>query len=120
MSDEEYLKQIGMALDVYSSYDKYLLTGDFNIEETDACLSDFLFEHNAKNLVKDPTCFKSVHNPSCIDLFLTNNYRNFQNTITVSTGLSDCHKMIMTVMKTRDYKTFVENNFLNDLNGRLR
>ena len=43
--------------------------------------------------------FKSVSNPSCIDLFLTNNPHKFQNTTAFSTGLSDYHKMIITVIK---------------------
>lgn len=52
---------------------------------------------------------------------VTNSYRSFKVTKTVSTGLSDFHKMIVTVMKTtvpkakpkiikyRDYKNFDEN-----------
>ena len=63
-------------------------------------LEDFLFEHNAKNLVKENTCFKSLDNPSCIDLFITNSHQSFQNTTTVATGLSDFHKMVVTVLKT--------------------
>ena len=35
------------------------------------------------------TCFKNAENPSCIDLFLTNFYRSFQNTTRVTTGLSE-------------------------------
>ena len=70
------------------------------MEEQKTCLSDFLFEYQAKNLVKDKTCFKSIENPSCIDLFITNSCMSFQNTTAVSTGLSDFHKMIVTVMKT--------------------
>ena len=52
--------------------------------------------------------------------------------MTVSTGLSDFHKMIITVMKTtfpkaepkiviyRDYKNFIENDFRNDLREGLQ
>ena len=72
----------------------------FIVEEEESCLKEFLFEYNAKNLVQENTCFKSIDNTSCIDLFLTNSYQNFQNTITVATGLSDVHKMAVTVMKT--------------------
>ena len=57
------------------------------MEEEERCLKEFLFEYNAKNLVKEKTCFNSIDKPSCIDLFLTNSYQNFQNTTTVSTGL---------------------------------
>ena len=37
---------------------------------------------------------------SCIDLILTNNAMAFQNTTTVFTGLSDFHKLVLTVLKT--------------------
>ena len=37
---------------------------------------------------------------SCIDLILTNNAMAFQNTATVFTGLSDFHKLVLTVLKT--------------------
>ena len=127
LSDEDFFEQISLALDVYSNYDKYLLAGDFNIEENDSCLSNFLYEHNSKNIVKQKTCFKSIDNPSCIDLFITNCCRSFQNTAAISTGLSDFHKMIVTVMKYtvpkdrpkivqyRDYKKFTENSFRIEL-----
>ena len=47
----------------------------------------------------EDTCFKNTLNPSCIDLFIRNSPLSFQNTIAVSTGLSDFHKMVITVMK---------------------
>ena len=62
-------------------------------------LSDYIYEQNLKNIVSFPTCFKSVENPSTIDLFLTNKSKCFQNTIGVSTGLSDFHKMVATSFK---------------------
>ena len=90
-------------------------------------MSDFLNKHECKNIVKDKTCFKSTENPSCIDHFLTNSQNSFQSTFTVSTGFSDFHKMVLTVLKVkiekqtsqkmtyRDYKKFDENNFNKDL-----
>ena len=131
LKDIEYLEEVGLALDVYSSYDKFLLAGDFNMEEEETLLKEFLNDYQAKNLVKENTCFKSLHNPSCIDLYITNSYRSFQHTSTVSTGLSDCHKMIVTVMKTtcpkmdpeviiyRCYKKFSEDGFRSDLKIKL-
>ena len=100
LKDIEYFEQVGLALDVYSNYDKFLLAGDFNVEEEENCLRDFLFHYNAKNLVKENTFFRSIDNPRCIDLFLTNSYRNVQNTTTLATGLSNFHKMAITVLKT--------------------
>ena len=76
-----------------------MLIGDFNAEESEPCLSQFLFEMNAKNIVKEPTCFKSLSNPSCTDLVITNGSSNFQNTKAISTGLSDFHKMVVSVLK---------------------
>ena len=60
----------------------------------------FVYEHELHNLAKERTCFKSVQNPSCIDLILTNNAMAFQNTRTAFTGLSDFHKLVLTVLTT--------------------
>ena len=77
-----------------------MLVCDFNAEESEPCLSQFLYGYNsAKNIVKESTCFKNVLNPSCIDLFITNSPLSSQNTVAVTNGLSDFHKMVITVMK---------------------
>ena len=101
------------------------------MEEGVETLSEFLFEHNARNLVKENTCFKNPDKPSCIDLFLTNSYLSFQNTTTVATGLSDFHNMAVTVLKTtfpkappkvihyRDYKKFHVHAFRAELKTHL-
>ena len=68
-------------------------------DESEPCLPQFLFEMNAKNTVKEPTCFNSLSNPSCIDLVITNSFSNFQNTKATSTSLSDFHKMVVSVLK---------------------
>ena len=131
LSKHDFLGEITFALDKYSSYDKILLAGDFNMDREEEVLVDFLFEIDLKNLVKEKTCFKSLENPSCIDLFLTNCPLSFQNTTTVATGLSDFHKMVVTVMKTtfpkaepqilyyRDYKNFDLYKFRADLREQL-
>ena len=73
------LKHVNYDLDTYrQTFDKFLLAGDFNIEETDPIMSEFLFKNDSKNLVQQKTCFKSTNNPSCIDLFVTNSPRSFQ------------------------------------------
>ena len=78
-------------------YERYMLIGDFNAEEPEPCLSQFLLEMNAKNIVKEPTCHKTLSNPSYIDLVITNSPSSFQNTKAISTRLSDFHKMVITV-----------------------
>ena len=118
-SDEDFFNHVQNGLDIYSKfYDKYMLIGDFNADESELCLLQFRFEMNAKSIVKKPTCFKSLSNPSCIDIVITNSYSNFQNTKAILTGLSDFHKMVVSVLKHtfpryapkelvyRDYKNF--------------
>ena len=68
-SDQYFFENIGKAHDKYSKhYYKFMLVGDFNAEESEPCLSQFLFEYNAKNIAKEKTGFKNALNPSCIDL----------------------------------------------------
>ena len=45
-------------------YERFILIEDFNVEELEPCLLQFLFEMNAKNIIKEPTCYKSLSNPS--------------------------------------------------------
>jgi hypothetical protein len=123
---EDFFGELSMSLDRYSNYEKFLIAGDFNMEEGEEVLDDFLSAHGARNLV-EPTCFKSLDSPSCIDLFLTNSSRSFQNTTTVATGLSDFHRMSVTVLKTtfpkaapkiihyRDYRGFDVRAFRGEL-----
>ena len=57
---------------------------------------------------------------NCIDLFITNSRLSFQSTIAVSNGLSDFHKMVITVQRYyRDYKHFDRTKFKNNLNEKL-
>ena len=83
----------------------------------------FCNQYKLKSLNKEPTCFKNVNKPSCIDLFLTNNSKCFEDCLTLETGLSDFHKLVVTIMKTkherfapkvvnyRDYKNFDTKTF---------
>ena len=78
-NDDYYFEKVTHALDIYAKdYQRFLLTGDFNTEQHEPILSSFLFQHNSTNLVKGKTCFKSVYNPSCIDLFITNSLMSFK------------------------------------------
>ena len=120
------------SLDTYiPKYDKFILTGDFNAEDSEPELRDFLDIYDAENLQKEKTCFKNLDNPSCIDLIITNNPMSFLTTTTVTNGLSDFHKLSLTVFKSylvkrkpkvvtyRDYKGFTEDVFKKDLKSAL-
>jgi exonuclease III len=125
---DNYLSILGPALDFYmSKYENWLLIGDLNSELQEHSMNEFCNLYNLHNLVKEPTCYKNLLNPSSIDLLLTNKPKSFQNTFTIETGLSDFHKMIVTVLRSfipkqtpicikyRDFKTFNSVAFNNAL-----
>ena len=127
-----YFETLVKALDFYRpKYENIILLGDFNTKETEQVMEDFIFEQDLTNLVKFPTCYKNVNNPSSIDLILTNKPNCFQNTTGISTGLSDFHKMIVTSLKLtfsknkpiervyRDMKKFNRESFRNELTTEL-
>ena len=76
--------------------------------------------------------FKSITNPSCIDLLITDSPNSFQHTTTVAVGISDFHNMAVTVLKTtfpkappkiityRDYKNFIMADFRKELRAKIR
>ena len=86
-------------------------------------------------MTNKPTCYKNPDKSTCIDLILTNCLGSFQNFSVIETGLSDFHKMIVTVIKTtyrkieprvinyRNYKSFSYEGFreslLENLKGNL-
>ena len=80
------------------TYDNLLLIGDFNSETEEENMKDICDIYNLKNLISNPTCFKSVENPTSIDVFLTNRHNCFQNSCVIETGICDHHKMIITVL----------------------
>ena len=102
--------------------------GDLNSGVSENCLNGFCNANSLKTLNRDPTCFKNL---SCIDLFLTNRQQCFQQTCAIETGISDFHKMVVTVMKThykkqktkaihyRIYKHFHEQSFNFEFNNEL-
>ena len=78
-------------------------------------------------MVNKVMCYKNQGKPTCMDLILTNCPGSFQNSCVVETGLSDFHKMVVTVMKTsyrksqpkiihyRNYKNFSNDIFRDSL-----
>ena len=66
----DHLHCIGRGIDFYSSkYDNFVVLGDLNTEISNSFMEQFCASYNLKSLIKEPTCFKSVDNPSCIDLY---------------------------------------------------
>ena len=106
--------------------------GDFNSSQKELCMRDFCETYGLVNLINEPTCYKNPQNPSSIDIILTNNASNFQDSKTIETGLSDHHKMTISVLKTymkkkdsvkinyRSYRNFITINFRKELSNALQ
>ena len=101
----------------------------------DSSTKIFCSNLNLTSMINKPTYYKNPDKPTCIDLILRNCPGSFQNSCVIETGLSDFHKMIVTVMKTSyrkieprvinywDYKSFPNEGFreslLENLKGKL-
>ena len=83
---------------VHYRYENFITLGDFNIEEKQEEIKMFMELYQLKNLIKEPTCFKSDY-PKFIDLIITNRPSSFQSSGMIETGLSDFHSMIVTILK---------------------
>ena len=116
-----HLENLTQSLALYSSshYENFIIIEDFNVEANDSAVSVFSHTYDLKSLIKEPTCYNL--------LVLTNKPRSFQRSCVNETGLSDFHKMTVTVTKTlfeklqprvvsyRDYKHFENDKFRTGL-----
>ena len=95
-----HLEQVGCYLDDYlTTYDRFLLLGDMNAEPDNQNIIDFCQAYSCKNLINKKTCFKNPKKPSCIDLMITNVPKSFQGSAVIEIGLSDFHKLTLSIMK---------------------
>ena len=128
-----HLNSIGNKLnELCIKYENFILFGDFNSEMHEDAMNVFCAIYNLKNLVNEPTCFKNTENPSCIDLILTNKPSFFQMTSVIETGISDFHKLTITMLKSSfikqvpkilkytNFKRFNNECFRNDLLYEIR
>ena len=129
---KDYLLQTKNAIDFCSkSYENIMLIVDFNAEISDSHMNSFCVIYHLKSLIKEPSCYKNPEKLTCIDLILTNSPRQFQATLTLETGLSDFHKMVLAAFKSesphqkpkmisyRNYKHFDKNNFAKEIKNTL-
>ena len=118
-SQSDQLDKLDNTLDVYFNYENILLVGDFNVQIGETCFDTFLYQHELEKVNKEPTCSKNSENPS------------FFKTNTLFTGLSDFHKLVLSVFKTtfckskpkeityRNFKNFEEESFNQELRNNL-
>ena len=127
---------LSKSLDLFTTKNERLLfLGDFNAGMEDSSIKIFCSNYNVTSMINKPTCYKNPDKLTCTDLILTNYPGSFQNSCVIETGLSDFHKMIVTVMRLsyrkteprvisyRDYKSFSNEGFreslLENLKGKL-
>ena len=127
-----HLENLTKSLAVYSSnYENLIILGDFNVSIDNSYMAGFCDTYDLRSLITEPTCYKSPENSTCIDLILTNHPRSFQNSCEFETGLSDYHKITVTIMKAsfqrlqpriinyRDYKRLQNDVFREELLSEL-
>ena len=66
-------------------HENVILMGDLNSEISEERMDILCNTYHCKCLVKEPTCFKNINNPSCVDLILTNKSLFFQHTKVIET-----------------------------------
>ena len=99
---------LNCALGVYSTF---LLLGDFNIYLDDERLREFCNSFSLGHLIKIPTCYMDA-NPSSIDHIIRNMTFLFMKPCTVETGVSDYHKLIISICRMTFAKVKVKNSFI--------
>ena len=93
-----HIQNISRGLDFYlSKYDNFIILGDFNAEISNTIISEFCATYNLKKPILECTCFKSLENPNCIHLILTNWRKCFQNSNVFEARLRDFHKLTFTL-----------------------
>ena len=65
----------------------------------------FCSAYNFKSLIQGPTCFKNPGKPNTIDHILTNCRNCFHDSGVYETGLSNFHRLTLTVLKVYHSKT---------------
>ena len=101
----------------------YMYIGDLNYDFLDekrcaplVSVCDIL---DLTNLVKRPTCFTKIADPTLNDVILTISPNNCMNVLNFNCGISDDHNLISVQIKGNinpaSFKNFSEENFVNDL-----
>ena len=138
MTDQIFENDCSMTLDKISTkYEHYILLGDLNFDmlckQKSSPLMNLCDVFDLQNLIKKPTCYTQHHNPSLVDVILTNSdyVSKISGTCNFSSGLSDVHNVIACQLKFeipenkskwcnyRSFKHFDANVFNNDLQNKL-
>ena len=127
-SYSSHLNVITKALGTYyGKYENVVFLGDFNAGIEETTMKSFFKSYNLTNLIKQPNCFKTPEKLRCVDLILASRPKSFQSTCVIDTGLSDFHRMTVSVLKRhfrklpprlisyKDFSSYRNANFINSL-----
>ena len=78
-------------------------------------MSNFLYQLDFYNFVKVGTSFENSSKATSIDLFLATKNTHFQNIVAVCSGLTDFHKLVLTVLNASFEKKQTLQNFTQGL-----
>ena len=90
----------GESCSLSSKYENFLIIGSFNAQASDTSVKGLCDIYSSKHLIKEPVFYINLINPKCLDPLLTNRQSSFQNSCAIDTGLSDVHKMAVTVQRS--------------------
>ena len=76
-SHNYFFDNIDKDLDVYSSYERVALAGDFNVQAGEKWFDTFLYQHELTSIKRYPTCYENPNNSSCMDHILKNSPKSF-------------------------------------------
>ena len=129
---ETFFEEINLSLStIVNEHDNII--GDLNLNtksKNNGYYSDLCDTSDLTNLIKANTYFKSW-NQTFFDVILTNWPRQFQKSEVITTGLSDCHKMILAFFHSffsrllpktvtyRSFRCFETKGFLYELENKL-
>ena len=100
INNSSFLNELYNAITLYCTlYENCVLFRDLNIVRDNTQLQNFCESFLFENLIKKPTCYKGG-TPTGIDHIVTNIPKRFMKSIVLETGISDHHKMIMTIFRS--------------------
>ena len=100
INNSSFLNELYNAITFYSTlYKNCVFLGDLNIVRDNTQLQIFCESFLSEHLIKKPTCYKGDTSTS-IDHIITNIPKRFMKSMALETGISDHHKMIMTIFRS--------------------
>ena len=100
----------GLLYHYLKSYKDFVIMGDFNANESNPSIENFLNQHKCINIVKNKIYYKSQEG-CCIDLIITSTHILDQFSHVFETGISGHRHMVYTMLKSTYAKFELKRDF---------